>query len=191
VTRSPRLWPLFRRPLRFQFDKLAPRWEDIISDGHLAPLEAALERVHASRRALDVGTGTGAGAFVLARRFPEAEVVGVDLSGEMVAEARSKAPRELGDRVRFEVADASALPYESGSFDVVTLVNMIPFYDELARVTAQGGTVVIAFASGAGTPIYVPPDRLRGDLSRRGFAQFAQIAAGNGAALLARKGEAA
>jgi ubiquinone/menaquinone biosynthesis C-methylase UbiE len=175
--------------MRFQFDALAPRWEDIISDEHLAPFAAALEHVPAPRRALDVGTGTGVGAFALARRFPDAEVVGTDLSGEMVEQARSKTPPELADRVHFEVADASALPHECGTFDVVTLLNMIPFYDELARVTAAGGSVVIAFASGAATPIYVPSDRLRADLSRRGFAEFAEIAAGNGVALLARKGE--
>jgi ubiquinone/menaquinone biosynthesis C-methylase UbiE len=176
--------------MRFQFDTLAPRWEDIISDEHRAPLDAALERVQVPHRALDLGTGTGVGAFALARRFPNADVVGVDLSGEMVEQARSKTPHEFSGRVRFEVADASALPYESGSFDVVTLLNMIPFYDELARVTAPGGAVVLAFASGAATPIYVAPERVRADLSRRGFVQFAEIEAGNGAALVARRAEA-
>ena len=37
---------------------------------------------------------------------------------------------------RYDVADASHLPYESGAFELVTMNNVIPFFDELARVTA-------------------------------------------------------
>ncbi len=109
----------------------------------------------------------------------------------MVEQARRKIPPGLAGRVRFEVADASRLPYEDGAFDLVGLSNMIPFFDELARVTAPGGTVVIAFSSGADTPIYVPSERLRAELSRRGFSEFADFEAGNGTALLARKAKAA
>jgi SAM-dependent methyltransferase len=188
VVRVPGLWPVFRRPLRAQFDRLSSEWEEIIAGpDHLAPYEAALESIEPPRRALDLGTGTGAGAFALARRFPDAEVVGADLAERMLAEARRLTPAELARRVRFEQADASGLPYEDGSFDLVALVNMIPFFDELARVVAPGGTVLIAFSRGAATPIYVSPDRLRAELSRRGFSQFADFAAGDGTAVTARK----
>jgi ubiquinone/menaquinone biosynthesis C-methylase UbiE len=162
-----------------------------VTPDHIAPYEAALESIGPPRRALDLGTGTGAGAFAIARRFPEAEIVGADLAEGMVEEARLKTPSELAARVRFEVADASRLPYEDGAFDLVGLVNMIPFFDELARVVAPGGAVVIAFSNGPGTPIYVPSERLRSELSGRGFAEFADFAAGNGTALLARKAKAA
>ena len=64
---------------------------------------------------------------------------------------------------------------------------MIPFFDELARVTAPGGTVVFSFSVGPDTPIYVPPDVLRRELSKRGFTDFADFAAGTGTALTARK----
>ena len=68
---------------------------------------------------------------------------------------------------------------------------MIPFFDELARVVAPGGWVLFAFSAGPETPIYVPPERLRAELSVRGFMDFAEFAAGNGTALVARKhGEA-
>ena len=46
-----------------------------------------------------------------------------------------------------DVGDASALPYESAAFDLVTLNNMIPFFDELARVTAPGGYVAYRAAA--------------------------------------------
>jgi SAM-dependent methyltransferase len=187
VVRYPRLWGLFKRPLRAQFDHLAGGWEEIIArPDHMAPYEAALQSVDPPRRALDLGTGTGAGAFAIAAHFPEVEVVGVDLAERMVEQARGLIPPDLAGRVRFEQADASHLPHPDGSFDLVALSNMIPFFDELARVVAPGGTVLIAFTSGSGTPIYVSPDRLRGELSRRGFSQFADFAAGNGTAMTAR-----
>jgi SAM-dependent methyltransferase len=189
VLRNPRLWSVLRGPLRWQFDKLAPKWDDMrSSDTAYAPYEAALERVDPPRRALDLGTGTGGAALALARRFPEAEVVGADLSRPMIEQAQSHLTDDLRARVRFEVADAAKLPYESGSFDLVGLSNMIPFFDELDRVLAPGGRLVIAFSGGAQTPIYVSFDRLRVELGRRGFSDFAEISTDPGAALLARKG---
>jgi len=136
---------------------------------------------------IELGPGPGAGAELVARRFPEAEVVGVDLSREMVEEAKRKLPAELSGRVRFEVADSAALPFEDSAFELAVLLNMIPFFDELERVLAPGGQVAFAFSSGAGTPIYVPPERLRVELGRRGFAEFAEFSAGTGTALTACK----
>jgi ubiquinone/menaquinone biosynthesis C-methylase UbiE len=191
VVRFPRLWKVFRRPIQAQFDRLSSEWEDIIDTDHLAPFEAALNSLEPPRRALDLGTGTGAGAFALARRFPAVEVVGVDLSRRMIDVARGLTPPDLAARVRFEQADAAHLPFADGSFDLVAMSNMIPFFDELDRVVAPDGVVLLAFSSGAGTPIYVSPERLQDELSRRGFAQFADFAAGRGTALTARRGDGA
>ncbi len=183
----PRLWMLVRPLMRIQFDRMAGRWDTMRSDGAFAPFEAALERVEAPSRALDVGTGTGDGAFAVARRFPAAEVVGADLAEAMIERAREKTPDDLRGRVRFDRADAFDLPYEDAAFDLVTLANMIPFFDELGRVIRPGGAVLLAFSAGSETPIYVPPERLRAELSRRGFTDFAEISAGRGTAFLARK----
>jgi hypothetical protein len=89
------------------------------------------------------------------------------------------------------VADASSLPFAAGSFDLVTLVNMIPFFDELARVTARDGAIAIAYTRGAETPIYVPFARIEAELGRRGFSKVAHFAAGDGISLLARRPEPA
>ena len=192
VVRQPRLWSLLRGPLRFQFDHLAPKWDEMrSSDTAYAPYEAALERVDPPQRALDLGTGTGGAALALARRYPEAEVVGADVSRPMIDQAWSHLTNDLRTRVRFDVADAAKLPYDDGSFDLVGLSNMIPFFDELERVLAPGGRLVIAFSGGAETPIYVPFDRLREELGRRGFSDFAEISTDPGTALLARKGQPA
>jgi ubiquinone/menaquinone biosynthesis C-methylase UbiE len=188
VVRRPSLWRLFRPLMRWEFDRIAPQWDRMRSPGAFGPYEAALEGLESPpRRALDLGTGTGRGAFAIASRFPDAEVVGADIAEEMLSEARRLTPPELADRVRFEAADGAALPYEDGAFDLVGLGNMIPFFDELARVVAPGGAVLVSFSAGAETPIYVPAERLRAELGRRGFADFADFSAGNGTALLARK----
>jgi ubiquinone/menaquinone biosynthesis C-methylase UbiE len=188
VLRNPRLWRFFRPLVRKQFDAIAANWDTMRDPTHLAPYEAALAAIDpAPSKALDLGTGTGQGAFAIARRFPQTQVVGVDLAQGMLAEARRKTPAELAERVRFESGDASALPFEDGSFGLVAHANMIPFFDELERVLAPGGQAVFAFSLGPGTPIYVTPERLREELRRRGFSEFAEFAAGKGTALLARK----
>ena len=176
--------------MRRQFDTLAPRWDTMRDPAHLASHERALEAVEGSPgHILDLGTGTGAAALAAARRFPEAEVVGADISEEMLAEARRKTPPELAGRVRFEAADATQLAFGDATFDLVALENMIPFFDELARVTAPRGWTLFSFSAGPETPIWVPPERLRAELERRGFSEFADFQAGAGTALLARKRE--
>jgi ubiquinone/menaquinone biosynthesis C-methylase UbiE len=188
VVARPRVWRAFRWLMRSQFDHLAPVWDAMRRPDAFAPLEEALDAVaDAPRRVLDVGTGTGAAAFAAARRFPEAQIVGADLSEAMLAQARAKTPAELAGRVRFEAADAAKLPFEDGSFDLVLLSNMIPFFDELARVVAPGGNLILAFSSGPETPIWVPPERLKRELGKRGFAEFADFLSGGGTALLARR----
>jgi SAM-dependent methyltransferase len=185
VVRTPGLWRVFRRPTRRMFDRIAPEWEGTRTNPlRLAPVLATFDALpEPPARVLDVGTGTGAVARSAAASFRGAEVVGVDVSSEMIAEARRHAASE---RERYEVADASALPFGDASFDLVVLNNMIPFFDELARVTRPGGHVAVAFGIGPRTPIYVPLDRVRSELERRGFGEVVEFEAGQGVSLLAR-----
>jgi ubiquinone/menaquinone biosynthesis C-methylase UbiE len=182
VVRAPFLWRLFRGRMRRNFDQLAPEWDATrVSRERLVVMIAALDAIDAPSRALDVGTGTGAVARLIGERWPAAEVTGVDVSPGMIAEAR-----RLGQQ-RYDVGDASALPYDDAAFDLVTLNNMIPFFDELARVTAVGGYLAIAYSMGPKTPIWVPLERVRDELQRRGFVHVADFEAGGGLALLARR----
>ena len=182
VVRAPFLWRVFRRRMTRNFDLLAPEWDATrVSRERLTPMIAALDVSGAPARALDVGTGTGAVARLIRERWPSAEVTGIDVSPGMIAEAR-----RLGQE-RYDVGDASALPYEDATFDLVTLNNMIPFFDELARVTAPGGYVAISYSMGPRTPIWVPLERVRDELQRRGFLHIADFEVGGGVALLARR----
>jgi SAM-dependent methyltransferase len=190
VVRRPRLWRIFKAPLRWQFDTMASGWENLIGPEGLIPLGASLDVLgEAPRRVLDLGTGTGRAARVVAERFPEAEVVGVDFSPEMIERADELLPSELTARVRFQVGDASTLPFEDASFDLVVLMNMIPFFEELARITAPGGHALFAFSFGAQTPIYVPPETLRERLEPLGFGAFEELSAGQGTAFLATQNQ--
>jgi ubiquinone/menaquinone biosynthesis C-methylase UbiE len=183
VVRWPRLWPVFRPLMRRMFDRAAPIWDSMRMEDTLAPYEAALGAISEPiRRALDVGAGTGAGARAIGERFPTADVVGVDVSPAMIAEARKLVPEAT-----FVEGDASKLPYDDESFDLAAHSNMIPFLDETARVLRPGGWTLFAFSSGPETPIWVEPDRLRRELDRRGFTDFAEISAGRGVAVVARR----
>jgi ubiquinone/menaquinone biosynthesis C-methylase UbiE len=188
AVRYPRAWRIFRPLLKWQFDALAPRWESFRMEDSLASYESGLEAMaSAPARALDLGTGTGAGAIAIARRFPQAHVVGVDLSQAMLDEAGRALPEDVRGRIELVQADGSALPFPDASFDLVAHANMIPFFDELARVLTPGGYALFAFSGGPGTPIYVSPEKLRAELERRGFTDFAALSAGRGNGLLARK----
>jgi ubiquinone/menaquinone biosynthesis C-methylase UbiE len=187
VVRRPLLWRVLRTPLRRMFDGLAETWDTRLGPHHLGALELALADLPPPQRILDLGTGTGVVAHALAARYPDAEILGIDLSPGMIEQARRTLPAPLAGRVRFEVGDASALASEDAAFDVVTLMNMIPFFDELARVTAPGGTLVVSFSRGDETPIYVPFETLRRELGARGFAEFAGFSAEPATALRATR----
>ena len=63
---------------------------------------------------LDLGCGTGSMAFALAQRGDHKSIVGIDVSEVYIEFARS---RTDDARIRFEVADGSALPFEDNTFD--------------------------------------------------------------------------
>ena len=92
-------------------DVLIPRPET----EHL--VEAALERVRPGNRVIDIGTGSGAIAVVLAKQVPGAMVTASDVSVAAVKVAAANA-RRLGVDVRFCVADLGEA-FGSECFDVV------------------------------------------------------------------------
>lgn len=173
LVRAPWLWPLVRAPMRRFFDRSAPGWDERTGApgaDHLAPLAAAALHVKPHpERILEIGTGTGVGALLLAREFPAASVRGIDISEEMIRAAREKVGLDPEGRVAFAVADAASLPHDDDSFDLVAQLNMPPFFGEIARVLRPGGSVIVASSMGPATPFYTPEPVLVRGFRRHGI----------------------
>jgi ubiquinone/menaquinone biosynthesis C-methylase UbiE len=85
----------------------------------------------------------------------------------MIRIAQAKVPG-----VTFEPADASRLPFPDASFDLVAQNNVPVYFDELARVTAPGGRVLISSTFGPVTPYYTPHNVLQKRLRKLGFTDL-------------------
>lgn len=183
MIRAPWLWPLLRGPVRRFFDLRADSWDrrTVESDpGFLLPLATALTHVREPERALDLGTGTGVAALLVAREFPRCSVRGVDISEPMIKLATKRIGLDPDGRVAFRVADASSLPFADDSFDLVTQLNLPPFLEETSRVLRPGGHFIAATSWGERTPFHVDAGSLEDAASRHGLESVTSGRAGRG-----------
>ena len=126
-----------------------------IYDRYMAPLlfrpyaQAVAERVSRlhPQRILETAAGTGVLTEVLSQALPEAEIVATDLNQPMLDEA---ARRLTSPNIRFQQADALALPFEDASFDLVVCQFGVMFFPdkvngnaEARRVLRDGGSYVL------------------------------------------------
>jgi len=71
------------------------------------------------RRILDLGTGVGHNVLPIARAFPAAEIIAVDLSAPMLRYGHARAVGMGIENVIFQQANAERLPFEDGGFDFI------------------------------------------------------------------------
>ena len=101
-------------------------------------------------RVLDVASGTGDFAVAATRTNPE-EIVGLDLSEQMIQVGREKVKRlGLDSLIRFQKGDSENMPFPDDSFDAVTVAfgvrnfeNLNKGLDEFIRVLKPGGVALI------------------------------------------------
>jgi len=112
---------------------------------------------------LDIGTGTGDLAIALAHASaPDARVIGVDFTPEMLDIGRAKVERlGLGDRVEMRQGDGERLDFADGTFDaccsafvVRNLADLPQGFREMLRVVKPGGRVVCLEMSHPYDPIF-------------------------------------
>jgi demethylmenaquinone methyltransferase/2-methoxy-6-polyprenyl-1,4-benzoquinol methylase len=150
------------------FDRIVPRYDlmnRLMTGGRdvawrrLAVREALRGRDPATVCIIDVATGTGDLALAL-RSAGAADVVGLDFSAAMLAEATRKEAESVGDRhISWVEGDAMSLPFPNQSFDAVTVafgLRNMPSYPaavaEMLRVLRPAGTLVCLET----TPLQLP-----------------------------------
>ena len=140
------------------FDSIAPTYDKL---NHILSLN--IDRIWRRRvmrivrrskavKIMDVATGTGDLAIAMAKRVDRTQILGVDLSEEMLAEARQKVQKQgLEERIMLEKGDAENLTMVAdGSIDAVTVAfgvrnfeNMERGLREMWRTLRDGGKLVV------------------------------------------------
>jgi len=117
--------------------------------------------LRAGQKVLDVATGTGAAGLAAAQRVgPRGEVIGVDIAGEMLEQARFKSDLDGLSNIEWREMDAERLEFPDHTFDAVLSSFGIFFIEEMRgalrewlRVTKPGGRVAFTgFAPSAFQP---------------------------------------
>lgn len=101
---------------------------------------------------VDLGSGAGIDALIAARAVgPEGRVIGIDMTPEMLAKARSNAAAAGADHVDFREGRLEALPIVDDTVDAITsncVINLVPdkqkVFSEIARVLKPGGRLVVS-----------------------------------------------
>jgi SAM-dependent methyltransferase len=131
------------------YERMMGRWS-----ARLAHKFLQFAPVRDGEAVLDVGCGTGSLTLAIAGTCQPSRVVGIDISEPYVEFARR---RTSDTRLRFDVGDASSLPYTDGEFDQALSLLVLQFIPEakkavaeMRRVVRSGGTVAACVWDGYG-----------------------------------------
>ena len=144
-------------PIAAMFDRISPNYDAL---NHLLSLNIdKVWRRKAAKTAtkkqpnaiLDLATGTGDLAIALAKRNPQAHIIGMDISEKMLDIGKAKVAQQMMEnQIELGLGDAASLPFEGDSFDAVTVAfgvrnfeNLDKSLSEIHRVLKQDGLIVI------------------------------------------------
>ncbi len=100
---------------------------------------------------VDIGCGSGNLIIQIAKSFPDLNLIGIDISSEILEFAKKRAlDRGLGKRIEFKIGNVEKLPFSNESIDFIisTLslhhwVNPVKGFNEIHRVLKRDGTLLI------------------------------------------------
>ena len=144
-------------PIAAMFDRISPKYDAL---NHLFSLN--IDKVWRRKTAktvskswpkaiLDLATGTADLAIAMAKRNPQAHIIGMDISEKMLEIGKTKvAQQNLESQIELRLGDAASLPFEEGAFDAVTVAfgvrnfeNLSKGLAEISRVLKTNGQVYI------------------------------------------------
>jgi SAM-dependent methyltransferase len=136
--------------LRLEFNEWARAGRgEGMEKGHRPVGEQGIAQMslQADARVLDVGCGSGWATRLIAERVPHGQVVGIDISDEMVQLASNSST--AFPNVKFKIASAEALPFADNEFNAAFSMESIYYYSnmlaalrEIQRVLENGGEFV-------------------------------------------------
>lgn len=117
---------------------------------------------HKPLKVLDIASGTADLAISMAKKMPQAHIIGADISAKMLAVGYRKVLRKkLNKQIKLELGNAERLKYPSNRFDVITVAfgvrnfeHLLQGLSEMYRVTQKGGQVyILEFSKPTAFPI--------------------------------------
>ncbi len=115
-------------------------------------IPTAYANIQSRDTVIDLGSGAGNDCFV-ARRLvgPDGEVIGIDMTPEMIERAKSNVHKLGYDNVKFRLGDIENLPVTANKADVVIsncVINLVPdkymAFHEIMRILKPGGHFCIS-----------------------------------------------
>lgn len=155
-------------PIAAMFDRISPKYDAL---NHLLSLNidkvwrrkvAKAVAKSAPKTILDLATGTADLAITMAKHYPQARIIGLDISEKMLEIGKSKIKKQnLKDQIDLRFGDAANLPFEDDTFDVATVAFGVRNFEDLGKVLSEihrvlkpnGEVVILEFSMPEKFPI--------------------------------------